>query len=197
VVHAVISGFFLGWHLPASWLIFDRSRQPDATDDVHFVWVGRWDDSSKPWANHDVRQLGLTGRIHFVGETKQPARYFAAADTFVMPSREESCGMVALKAAASGRPVVSFQGAVGAAEMLSARWTFEPPQASHRAGRHQTPRRVRQPSSPAWSATRTMVRPRPRKLPRLFNDFSEGANAASRASGRGGAFEMPWPGMRH
>lgn len=95
------------------------SRQPTAGSDVHFVWVGRWDDQSKPWARHDIRQLGLAERIHFVGEKKHPARYFAAADVFVMPSREESCGMVALEAAAAGCPVVSFQEAVGAAEMLA------------------------------------------------------------------------------
>jgi glycosyltransferase involved in cell wall biosynthesis len=94
-------------------------RQPAAGDDVHFVWVGRWDDQSKPWARHDIRQLGLSERIHFVGEKRKPARYFAAADAFVMPSREESCGMVALEAAATGCPAVSFHGAVGAAEMLS------------------------------------------------------------------------------
>lgn len=95
-------------------------RQPAPRDDVHFVWVGRWDNQSKPWARHDVRQLGLSERIHFVGEKQNPSSYFAAADVFVMPSREESCGMVALEAAAVGCPVVSFQGVVGAAEMLAA-----------------------------------------------------------------------------
>ena len=94
-------------------------KQPASGDDVHFVWVGRWDDQSKPWACHDIRQLGLSQRIHFVGEKENPSRYFAAADVFVFPSREESCGMVALEAAAAGCPVVSFHGAVGAAEMLS------------------------------------------------------------------------------
>ncbi|GDX10015.1 hypothetical protein LBMAG57_17870 [Verrucomicrobiota bacterium] len=94
-------------------------RKTAAGHDVHFVWVGRWDDQAKPWARHDVRQLGLSECLHFVGEKKHPARYFAAADVFVMPSREESCGMVALEAAAVGCPVVSFDGAVGAAEMLS------------------------------------------------------------------------------
>lgn len=95
-------------------------RPSAATGDVHFVWVGRWDEQSKPWTCHDVRRLGLAKSVHFVGEKRNPSRFFAAADVFVMPSREESCGMVALEAAAVGCPVVSFENAVGAAEMLSA-----------------------------------------------------------------------------
>jgi glycosyltransferase involved in cell wall biosynthesis len=93
--------------------------QPPETDDVHFVWVGRWGDESKTWLNHDAHQLGFSKRIHFVGETEDPARYFAAADVFAFPSREESCGMVALEAAAAGCPVVLFDGPIGVAEMLS------------------------------------------------------------------------------
>ena len=95
----------------------ERSR-PDE-EPVHFVWVGRWEEQSKPWARHDVRQLGLEHCVHFPGEQSDPGRYFAAADVFVMPSREESCGMVALEAASCGCPVVSFRSAVGAAEMLT------------------------------------------------------------------------------
>jgi glycosyltransferase involved in cell wall biosynthesis len=93
--------------------------QPPETGDVHFVWVGRWGDQSKTWLNHDAHQLGFSKRIHFVGETEDPSRYFAAADVFAFPSREESCGMVALEAAAAGCPVVLFDGPIGVAEMLS------------------------------------------------------------------------------
>jgi len=93
--------------------------QPPETDDVHFVWLGRGGDQSRAWLDHDVHHLGLSKRIHFVGEREDPARYFAAADVFVFPSREESCGMVALEAAAAGCPVVLFDGPIGAAEMLS------------------------------------------------------------------------------
>jgi len=89
------------------------------TDGVHFVWVGRWGDLSKTWLDHDAHHLGLSKRIHFVGEKEDPARYFVAADVFAFPSREESCGMVALEAAAAGCPVVLFDGPIGVAEMLS------------------------------------------------------------------------------
>lgn len=93
--------------------------QPPETDNVHFVWVGRGGDQSKVWLDHDAHHLGLSKRIHFVGEKEDTERYFAAADVFVFPSREESCGMVALEAAAAGCPVVLFDGPIGVAEMLS------------------------------------------------------------------------------
>ena len=93
--------------------------QPTETDEVHFVWVGRGGDQSKVWLDHDAHHLGLSKRIHFIGEKEDPARYFAAADVFAFPSREESCGMVALEAAAAGCPVVLFDGPIGVAEMLS------------------------------------------------------------------------------
>jgi D-inositol-3-phosphate glycosyltransferase len=56
-----------------------------------------------------VRDLGLSGRVHF--EDPQPhellSTYYRAADVCVVPSRSESFGLVALEAAACGTPVVA------------------------------------------------------------------------------------------
>lgn len=98
--------------------------QPPETDDVHFVWVGRGGDQSKVWLDHDAHHLGLSKRSHFVGEKEDTARYFTAADVFAFPSREESCGMVALEAAAAGCPVVLFDGPIGSRDALRKRSHF-------------------------------------------------------------------------
>jgi UDP-glucose:(heptosyl)LPS alpha-1,3-glucosyltransferase len=52
-------------------------------------------------------QGGVRDRVHAVGESTQPERYYAAADAFVLPSEYESFSLAAFEAAASGVPVIA------------------------------------------------------------------------------------------
>ncbi len=82
-----------------------RRSRPEL--DVQFVWVGGPGDEPLPM-EQDIAGLGLTGRVHFVGEVSDPADLFAGLDVFCLPSREDPYPLVMLEAAALGVPVVSF-----------------------------------------------------------------------------------------
>ena len=86
---------------------------PEVAGDVHLVLVG---GPSGQGSNDHARglrrlaeRLGVGDRVRFV--PAQPhdrlARYYAAADSVLMPSRAESFGLVALEAQACGTPVVA------------------------------------------------------------------------------------------
>jgi len=67
-------------------------------------------------------ELGLGERVHFLGPTdaRGPREAYAEADVFVLPSRNESFGMVAAEAAAAGAAVVVTD-RCGVAELLGGR----------------------------------------------------------------------------
>src|SRR5262249_5594902 len=70
----------------------------------HLIVVGRGDARA---LCERAEELGVSGRLHLVGETDHPERWYAAADALVLPSLYESFSLVALEAASSGVPVVA------------------------------------------------------------------------------------------
>jgi glycosyltransferase involved in cell wall biosynthesis len=89
---------------------------------VAFVWVGDpYDDHFRSWVEHDVTRLGLQDRIIFTGPRADASPYFAAADVFVLSSREDPFPMVSMEALAHALPVVAFADGGGATEMLGER----------------------------------------------------------------------------
>ncbi|MBJ7354225.1 MAG: glycosyltransferase family 4 protein [Thermoleophilaceae bacterium] len=70
------------------------------------IVAGRGDVDSM---TRQAQQLGVAGRVHFVGPVSEPERYLAAADALTMPSTYEPWGNAALEACASGLPVVVAQ----------------------------------------------------------------------------------------
>lgn len=53
-----------------------------------------------------VKNLGLEDRVIFAGNKTNANEYYQAMDVFVLPSRYEGLGMVAIEAQASGLPVI-------------------------------------------------------------------------------------------
>ena len=80
-------------------------------------WVVAGEGPLRPALERLGIELGLDGRVHFLGHLEEPARLIADANCFVMSSREEGLGTSVLEALALGIPVASTT-AGGLPEML-------------------------------------------------------------------------------
>lgn len=86
--------------------------------EVHFAWIGGAGSLAVAQFEHDVRLLGLDGKIRLTGVVPKSADYFAAADIFVLTSRQDSYPLVCLEAAALAKPIVCFAGSGGMPEFV-------------------------------------------------------------------------------
>lgn len=75
---------------------------------VHLVVVGGGDRG--PYERKAV-ELGIGGRIHFVGSVEKPEEYYAAADLVVLPTRSDPWGIPVIEAMAAGVPIVTTEAA--------------------------------------------------------------------------------------
>jgi glycosyltransferase involved in cell wall biosynthesis/tetratricopeptide (TPR) repeat protein len=87
---------------------------------VSFVWVGDVADENKTYVQADMRRLGLEGRLHITGFTKEAPLYFAAADLFALTSREDPFPSVVMEAFDGKMPVLGFDGAGGFVDIVNA-----------------------------------------------------------------------------
>jgi glycosyltransferase involved in cell wall biosynthesis len=72
------------------------------------------DGGEGPALEAQAKRLGLQGRVRFLGELPDAARYMSAFDLFVLSSRSEGTPLVLLEAMVAGRPVVATEvGGVG------------------------------------------------------------------------------------
>lgn len=75
------------------------------TTGTHLVMVG--DGPERSHAERRVHELGLAGRVAFLGKQDAFQPLLAAADVFLLPSEKESFGLAALEAMSCGVPVVA------------------------------------------------------------------------------------------
>jgi glycosyltransferase involved in cell wall biosynthesis len=85
---------------------------------VHALWVGHYDQEARLMVCSDADRLGVSDRVHFVGQVADPQDLFKRSDLFILPSREDSFPLVCLEAGQVGLPTVCFDGAGGAPEFV-------------------------------------------------------------------------------
>lgn len=56
---------------------------------------------------HLAQQLGLKGRVHWLGRCDNMLKFYHAIDVFCMPSRQEGLPLALLEAQACGKPVIA------------------------------------------------------------------------------------------
>ena len=81
------------------------------------IWIGHADPDELAKAQSLAESLGIAGHIRFPGRRADPARFYAAADLFLLTSREDPYPSVVLEAMAAELPVVMFAGVTGAQDL--------------------------------------------------------------------------------
>ncbi len=71
---------------------------------THLVVVGGSDPSRH---RRQAEQFGVAARVHFVGRTDHPERYFHDADLLVLPTKNDPWANVLVEAMAAGLPIVT------------------------------------------------------------------------------------------
>lgn len=99
----------------------DTIAGADKGRDIRFIWIG---DELVPgsgtlnWVEVDLMRAGLTASVHLAGHQSQLQQYFAGADLFLLPSRQDPMPCVLHMAMAAQLPVVAFKNNGGAQEVL-------------------------------------------------------------------------------
>lgn len=76
---------------------------------VYILHIGKIKDSEKYIIERDLRLLGLTDKVIFLGQKQNAAELISVFDVLALPSREESVSLVMLEAAYYGIPTVCFE----------------------------------------------------------------------------------------
>ena len=94
-------------------------REPaNAIQPIHFVWVGVPSGSLRDDLLLDIQKAGLSERVHLIPPTPDVLRYMSRFDVFVLCSREDPYPLVVFEAGLCDVPVVCFDGAGGAPELI-------------------------------------------------------------------------------
>ncbi len=87
---------------------------------VYFVWVGAGEQHAiYRLIETDIRRMGLSERIILIPPTSRALDFISRFDILLLSSREDPYPLVVMEAALNETPVICFQGAGGAPELIA------------------------------------------------------------------------------
>lgn len=85
---------------------------------VHFYWIGAVSEERKRVNDADIKKLGISDNVHFVGEVNDPSVLLNDMDLFMLTSREDPFPLSVLEAGMMGLPILCFDQGTGIKEIL-------------------------------------------------------------------------------
>ncbi|HUZ65261.1 MAG TPA: glycoside hydrolase family 99-like domain-containing protein, partial [Acetobacteraceae bacterium] len=86
---------------------------------AHLAWAGGMEQALVTYLADEMKAAGATGTFHHLGFRDDIPALLAAADVFVLPSREDPLPSVALEAISAGLPVIAFAGTGGIPDLIA------------------------------------------------------------------------------
>jgi glycosyltransferase involved in cell wall biosynthesis len=91
----------------------------DAATPAYFAWAGGIDPAMAIHLAPEIAAAEATGHFRYLGQRTDAGAILAAADAFVLTSREDPLPSVALEAMSAGIPVVAFEETGGIGEVIA------------------------------------------------------------------------------
>ncbi len=86
---------------------------------VHLAWVGGMDPGMEAYLGGEIAAASATGSFFYLGQRNDTEAVLAAADVFLLTSREDPLPSVALEAMSAGVPVAAFEETGGAPGLIA------------------------------------------------------------------------------
>lgn len=99
--------------LIAYWVL---KRNPGTN--IKFKWVGAVQSPDNLIFENDIKKLGITDNIEFLGEVENPSELYKNFDVFLLTSREDPFPLVAIEVGKIGVPIICFSNSTGTEEVL-------------------------------------------------------------------------------
>jgi glycosyltransferase involved in cell wall biosynthesis len=88
------------------------------TIDMVFKWVGKVDNYQRIIIENDLKKMGLSNKVEFLGEPESPSELYSHFDVFLMTSREDPFPLVCIECGMLGKPIICFDSATGTEEII-------------------------------------------------------------------------------